>query len=179
MNQPLPDTISQPEVAPASRPTRRRSLVLIPGGAIVVLLIVAGALFGSGVFSGPGSFTAHGSEMVFADPFNGQNVQQAYPDITDGAQVTVINSSGTVVGTGTLQSDPVGTLQAIKAAVTGTPGLSASDFASFVMKYTFTVTVPGGLPRYGIRAGQDRGTVWLSPNQMRHGPALTLGSLSG
>ncbi len=34
---------------------------------------------------------------------------------------------------------------------------------------------PGGEARYGIQAGQNRGTVWFSEMQMRKGPGLSLG----
>ncbi len=176
---PLADQIPESQEEAPGKPRRRRPAILAASGGVTALLIILGALFAAGVFSGQGTITAHGSELVFANPLDGQNVQNAYPDISDGTQVTVVNSSGTVVGTGTLQSDPAATVRALKSAVAGISGLSASDFTSFVAEYDFTVTVPGGLARYGIRAGQNRGTTWLTPQQMRNGPALSLGSLSG
>lgn len=51
--------------------------------------------------------------------------------------------------------------------------------SEFIEGFSFTVSVPGGLPRYGIQVGQNWGTVWESASEMQKGPALTLGSLSG
>jgi hypothetical protein len=80
-----------------------------------------------------------------------------FPDITDGAQVTVVNSSNTVVGTGTLY------LQGNQAQTVG-----ESD------SYIFTVSkLPGGLARYGFEVGHNRGTVWETPSEAKD-PSLSL-----
>jgi hypothetical protein len=104
-------------------------------------------------------------------------VQNAYPDIASGSQVTVTDSPGKVIGTGTLSYDPVQTATTLVTATAGT-GLTASELTAFVAVYDFTVTVPGGLDRYGITVGQNRGTIYETATQMKKGPSLTLGSLS-
>jgi hypothetical protein len=43
----------------------------------------------------------------------------------------------------------------------------------------FTVTVPAGLARYGVTIGSGHGTTWFTAAQMSHGPAVSLGSLTG
>jgi hypothetical protein len=90
----------------------------------------------------------------------------------------VTDSSGKVISTGTLSSDPAKTAATLATATVGT-GLSASEMTEFVAVYDFTVTVPGGLDRYGVKLGQNRGTIYESAKQMKQGPSLSLGSLSG
>lgn len=67
---------------------------------VVVAGFLAGAVVLGACSSSPPPVTAHGTLAVYA-PL-GNNTQDAYPDITSGAQVTVTNPSGTVIGTGTL-----------------------------------------------------------------------------
>jgi len=117
---------------------------------------------------------------------SGTDVQDAYPDITSGSQVIVTDSSGTVIGTGMLSYDKAKTF----ALTTGTAvilakktGASASGIASALSQdvaiYDFSVSgLPGGLVRYGIKVGHNRGTIWFTAAQMKAGPGLTLGSLS-
>ena len=67
-----------------------------------------------------------------------------FSDVAAGTQVVVTDSGGKVVGTSALgfnakQSSFQSGLQ---------PGLS-------VCIYPFTVTVPGGLPRYGVKGAVD------------------------
>lgn len=146
--------------------------------AIIAVLAAAAVVALAGCGSGPVPIKSHGSVIVFASPFNGQNVQDAYPDIASGSQVTVTDSSGKVIGTGTLNSDPAKTAATLVTATAGT-GLTASEMTEFVAVYDFTVTVPSGLDRYGIKIGQNRGTIYESSMEMKQGPSLTLGSLSG
>lgn len=152
-----------------------------PGGMIlkkITIALAAVAAIGlAGCSSGSAPITSHGSVIVFASPFNEQNVQEAYPDVASGSQVTVTDSSGKVIGTGTLSSDPAKTAATLVTATAGT-GLTASEMTEFVAVYDFTVTVPGGEDRYGIKIGQNRGTIYETPKQMKQGPSLTLGSLS-
>ncbi|MGH3191742.1 MAG: DUF2510 domain-containing protein [Streptosporangiaceae bacterium] len=160
--------------APGAPPQRHRALrrprKTALGGILIVGAIVAagGAALGlwlGGVF-GPSAFTAHGGEQVCGDA----------PDIADGTQVTVTDSSGHVIGTGTLAEDDSA---AAMKAVTAYDKLQASlgTFGDGGLSiYDFTVTgLPGGETRYGISIGQDRGTVFFSEKQMRAGPALNLG----
>lgn len=79
---------------------------------------------------------------------------EAYPDITDGSQVTVIDSASHVIGTGSL---------------------NATSTTTLMDKYSFRVRVPGGEARYGIEIGHDRGTDWFSEKEMRAGPGVSLG----
>jgi hypothetical protein len=110
--------------------------------------------------SGPGILTARGTEAVCSadyDPLNpaGTSAADEYPDITDGGQVTVIDSANHVIGTGTLS-----------LAGGSTPAEA---------HYTFSVRVPSGEARYGIEIGHNRGTVWTSEKEMRSGPGVSLG----
>jgi hypothetical protein len=135
----------------------RRTLIVTGAiiAAVVVVIAVVLILGGSA-----GSITAHGTEEVSVSPLDGTTVQDAYPDVTEGSQVTVVNSSGQVIGTGTLSYD---------AADAVSQDLEWSEF------YQFSVTVPGGQPRYGIQVGSGHGTVWFTAQQMQHGPGLCLG----
>lgn len=101
----------------------------------------------------------------------------AYPDVTAGSQVTVTNSAGSVIGTGTLSFDKVKTLEFVLQGSAKYPEL-ASTLADDVAVYDFTATgLPGGLARYGFSVGKNRETIWVSPSQAKD-PGLTLGSLS-
>jgi hypothetical protein len=139
---------------------------------------VASAAVLAGCGGGPGNFTAKGTVEVFANAFGGSSVQDAYPDIAAGGTVTVVDSSGKVIGTGTLSPNLALVRQAetLFAAQTGGSGVA---MAEFVEAFSFSTAVPGGESRYGIQVGQNRGTVWESQSQMQKGPALTLGSLTG
>ena len=115
---------------------------------------------------------------LYSGLLSGANVQDSYPDITSGSQVTVTDSTGTVIGTGTLAYDSGKTSVLVSYAALAAK-LPSYDFTQDVAVYTFTVTgLPGGLSRYGIKVGQNRGTIWESASQVKD-PALTLGSLSG
>jgi hypothetical protein len=104
---------------------------------------------------GASTITAHGTETVAVSILAGESAQQAFPDVTDGGQVTVVDSTGNVVGSGIL---------------------SETDTSTVIDEFKFTVTVPGGLARYGIQIGNgSRGTVWFSKGQMKQGPRLCLG----
>ena len=153
----------QPAV-PGRVPLWRQPAAWVIAGVLGVAA-VAGIVFA--VTSGPGNFTANGTNEVCVDA----------PDITDGTQVTVLDSVGHVLGTGSLAEDnsseatklvqQYDQLQIGLGQLGGGPGMSI---------YTFTVTgLPGGQPRYGITVGQNRGTVYFTEHQMRSGPGLDLG----
>jgi len=147
---------STPAPPPAPRkPWHRTPLgfaALIGGG----LLVLFATLAGINAVSGGGSMTVHGTEVVTLNPLDGTNVSQAFPDITAGTEVTVVSSSGTVIGSGSLSE------------------ADASSWTTWSAAYSFTVTVPSGEPRYGIQIGHDRGTVWFTQQQMAKGPGLSL-----
>ena len=147
------------------------------------LLILAAALTlttAAGCSSAPPSITAHATLTLYTGPLSGTTVTTAYPDITDGSQVTVTSPAGTVLTTGTLAYDkPLTDAEAAVAGVEMGLGASADLLQADIAVYTFTVTVPGGQSRYGISVGQNRGTIWETAAQMEAGPGLTLGSLSG
>jgi len=138
----------------------RRTLTIVTGAVIVAIGIVVTLLL---TLSGAGSITAHGSMEV--DDFTGSCLTDpGFSDITQGTQVVVTNSGGQVVGTSALNYDAQDS-----AAQSGLqPGLS-------VCIYTFTVSVPGGLSRYGITVSH-RGTVWFTVAQMSKGPGLSISS---
>ena len=87
------------------------------------------------------------------------------------------DSSGTVIGTGTLTYNSGQTTAMLKTTTSGS-GLTASELNAFVAVYDFTVTAPRRDGRYGIKVGQNRGTVYETAAQMKD-PLLTLGSLTG
>jgi hypothetical protein len=84
-----------------------------------------------------------------------------YPDITQGIQVVVTNSNGTIVATNQLGN----------SKESDVPGLGAYGASC---NYPFTVQVPEGLARYGITV-LHRGIFWFTAKQMPAGPGLTLG----
>ena len=190
--QPMPDL--QPPASPASgtvppaaclvtQPAARRS----PRSgnshwvrnvfAVIGALAVAGVIisFLSGSTAPP--VTSHGTVTLYSGLLSGLNVQDSYPDITSGSQVTVTDSAGKVIGTGTLSYSSAQTSALVLLSALAAK-LPSYDFTQDVAVYTFTVTVPGGLPRYGLTVGRNRGIIYESASQMKD-PGLTLGSLSG
>lgn len=147
------------------------------GIAIAITGAAAGLVLTGCGSSAPAPIRSHGVVTVFASPDDGETVQDAYPDIATGGQVTIVDSSGKVVATGTLTYNPQQTASMLTKATAGT-AMPASDLTTFIADYDFTVSVPGGLARYGIKVGQNRGTIYETASQMKH-PALTLGSLTG
>jgi hypothetical protein len=169
--QPQPQLQPQPQPPPAARPhpppiprsasraaprkpRQRRTVILVAvgvGGVIVTLI----SLLAAGVFS-QGSMTVHGTEQVLVNSFDGMDISTAFPDITAGSEVTVVDPSGKVIGSSYLvASDP-------------------TSWGPQDAVYSFTVTVPDGESRYGIEIGHNRGTAWFSARQMRAGPALSV-----
>jgi hypothetical protein len=119
--------------------------------AVTVVLLTA-----VGCSSSPAPINAHGTVTVD---------YTSSDDLSDGSQVVIVNSAGTVVGNGTL---------ALKHSGPGMLGIGEEDV------FSFTVAVPGGLPRYGIQVGgTSHGTVWDSAAQMKSGPALSLDETTG
>lgn len=137
------------------RARRWRTPLIVAASALVTAFIVVATLSATGAFRQP-VMIVHGTEHVVVNSLGGMTTTRAFPDISNGSPVRVVNSSGTVIGTGTLApSDP-------------------SSWGSQDAVYSFTVTVPAGEPRYGIEIGRGRGTVWLTGAQMRRGPALSV-----
>jgi hypothetical protein len=135
------------------RPRNRKSRPALAALGVLIIVLAAVVIIVK-VTSGPGTITAHGTLEVAVSMLDGDTPSEAYPDISDGGQVTVIDSDHNVIGTGTLSE-------------TGTGGLD-NDY------YTFTSKVPGGEQRYGIQIGNNRGVVWFSQQQMHQGPQLCL-----
>lgn len=128
--------------------------------AAVVALAVA--LTGiSACSSGPGQITVKGTVEV------DYSMSGASDPYSDGTQVVVYNSSNQVIATGTLSTStkPANPLNGM--------------FSLYADYYTFTVTVPGGLPRYGIEVGGQHGILWEREADMKAGPALSLDLTSG
>ena len=145
---------------------------------LAIAALAALAVTGCGS-SSPGTLAVHGTVEVFANPLNGATGGDTYPDIAAGSQVTVTNASGAVIGTGSLVYDSGTTKAAEQAFAAAIPGTSASIYSEWVEAFSFTVRVPGGLDRYGIETGQNRGILWFTAAQMSKGPALSLGSMGG
>lgn len=127
--------------------------ILSAAGIALALTLTACSIGGSS------NITVHGTEVVAVDILNGQSAADLYPDVATGSQVTVVDSSHKVIGTGTLSEGP-----------------ATAQFGTDSEQFKFTVTVPDGLTRYGIEVGNDnRGTVWFSEKEMKQGPGLCLG----
>jgi hypothetical protein len=153
------------ETAPAPyKPWRDKKVIL------TVVLAAAMALTAwLAIPHGPGTFTARGSETVTIDA----------PDVTDGSQVTVTDSGGHVIGTGTLATDNSPAAQkAIREydALNVELGALGGDSGPGISVYKFTVPdLPAGQARYGVSVGKDRGTLWFTQQQMHAGANLSLG----
>jgi hypothetical protein len=142
-------------------PTHRKRWLVV--GSCVLVVVVAAVIVLTTLGGGTSQLTAHGSMEV--DDFTGSClIDSGFSDIGDGTQVVVTNASSTVVGTAALSYNA----SLSKALSKIQPGLSTCI-------YDFTVTVPRGLPRYGITISH-RGTVWFSPLQMTKGPGLSVSS---
>ena len=142
-------------VTAALRPRWSRRVVLLAAAGVVAVLIAAGVAVARGALE-PHTFLVRGTAQVVVNSYDGMSIQSAFPDITAGGSVTVVNAAGAVIGTGTLSASDPGSWGAQDAV------------------YAFTVTVPAGQQRYGIEVGRNRGTVWFSERQLRAGPALTI-----
>lgn len=131
--------------------TTRTTAAALAGAALAAALLGACS-------SAPATVTSHGTVTVDYSPGGSD-------DLSDGSQVVVVNSSGTVIGNGTLT---------LKHSGAGPFNIGMED------NFTFTVTVPAGLPRYGIQVGgTSHGTLWQSPAQMKAGPGLALDETTG
>jgi len=131
--------------------TPRTITTALAGTALAFLALAACS-------SAPATISAHGTVTVDYTGSTGD-------DISDGSQVVVVNSSGTVIGNGTLT---------LKHSGPGLLNIGEED------DFTFTVTVPGGLARYGVQVGgTSHGTVWETAAQMKAGPALSIDESTG
>lgn len=126
------------------------------------LATVTAATLVAGCSSSPAPINAHGTVTVdYTDPSMGGTAD----DLSGGDQVVIVNSAGAVIGTGTL------------AVVSSGPGL---DDIGDEDVFSFKVTVPGGLPRYGIQVnGTKHGTLWDSAAQMKSGPGVEIDETTG
>jgi hypothetical protein len=152
---PAPPAARPPTSRAAPRkPRQRRTILFVAvgiGGAIVTVI----SLLAAGMFS-QGSMTVHGTEQVLVNSFDGMDISTAFPDITAGSAVTVVDQSGKVIGNSYLvASDP-------------------TSWGPQDAVYSFTVTVPAGESRYGVEIGRNRGTAWFNTQQMRADPALSV-----
>jgi hypothetical protein len=119
------------------------------------------AVVGFGVLltaCGSGTIASHGVIQVQESC---SSASSDYPDVDQGAQVVVTNSTGAVIDTSQLDAGRQKNL---------------AGFGSFAAtcNYPFALQVPGGLARYGVTVSH-RGTIWFSARQMQNGPGLTLG----
>jgi hypothetical protein len=145
----------------------RKHLVLsiaVPASVLGVLL----GLFVSGVLDGAGSMTMRVSLIT-------QNTSGC---VVAGDRVAIVSPSDTVVGTETWQEN-VKAENSLNNSSEGRRmqhmantlnGLLGTDLSGTFDIYNFTVTVPSGLSRYGVR--WDGQTKWVSASQARHRPWL-------
>jgi hypothetical protein len=109
-----------------------------------------------GGFSDP-LVTVHGIVFAYVSPLVGLTVQEAYPDIVTGGQVTVTDHSGRKIGAGTLTRNPDPVLAVAKlekASEWDGPKLTAAELAAAGAVYDFTVTIPW-LIRFAITVGSQ------------------------
>jgi hypothetical protein len=133
-------------------------IAALPAAAAFAAVVFAAA----GCSSAPASVTASGKVTV---EYTSTAIGGAGDDLSDGDQVVVVNSAGTVIGNGTLATVSSGP---------GTDNIGSEDV------FSFKVTVPGGLPRYGIQVnGTRHGTLWESAKQMQAGPGVLIDETTG
>lgn len=155
--RPRSDSSRPPQGEPRNGRRRWLRLPVLIAAAGVVVVLAAGAVLAAttGTFS-KGHLTVHGTEQVVVTSFDGMSTERAFPDITSGTPVTVVDPAGTVIGSASLAaSDP-------------------SSWGPQDAVYAFVVTVPAGERRYGIEIGRNRGTTWFTEAQLRQGPALSV-----
>lgn len=140
--------MTQPEARPAKRKHHiKYSMVLSAAG-----IIAAGLALTACGHSAAANITANG--MVRVCQGGADNT-----GLTAGSQVAVVGPAGQVVGVSSL---------------TEMPNPPAVDTTALYGDYTFTVTVTGGLPNYGIEIGTGAAPVWFSANKMKSGPTITV-----
>ena len=170
VHHPAPD-----HVVPDALADTRKFWKRIPRRAKIISAVALAAFFSALIAvivvvnagSAP-AFTGHGTLTISQSTLDsgGLSLSEAYPDITDGAQVEVVNPAGAVVGVGTLNQADVPAGQVAIDSLT----YSHSEY------FTFTVrNLPPGLARYGIKVGHDRGTLWESAPHLKTGVDMTLG----
>ncbi|MEU8413910.1 hypothetical protein AB0C24_14075 [Amycolatopsis japonica] len=142
----------------AAAPFRPRQVKLLAAAAAAVLVAIGVTVV----------VLLAGSEPVTAKGFLNFN---CYPcnssindDLKDGAQITVVNSTGDVIGSGT-----------VKLVVIDDPSLSILSL--YNRTFTFEITgIEGGHDRYGFHAGRpDRETMWVESDKMNEEIQLKIG----
>lgn len=131
---------------PPQRPKRGRApwiflAVLVAAIAVAVVVIAAAGGFSSSKTTGVAkTFTVHGTFSI-----NCVTDCVGYGDITQGAQVEVVDNSNQVLGVGYLTPNSTGTINS----------------------YMFTVSnIPTGKGLYGVHVGNvNRGVVWEQESQ--------------
>jgi hypothetical protein len=136
-------------------------------GAVILLLTTASCATAS-----HGYETVRGHQVVLIIP-DAEDVSMVFPDIGDGTPVIVHDNRGRRIGSGKLAFNDAATQSDV-----GKFNADPENGGNFVAVFNFMVTVPAGLPRYGIAVGSGHGVAWFSAAQMRSGPVLTLGSLT-
>ncbi len=124
-----------------------RALWLIALATAVSILV--------GCSSTPAQMTVNGTVIVPDNPVAGDT-----SSVQEGAQVTVTDPSGKVIGFTALDGN-------------------ATQGATFTLTYGFTVKVPGNESSYGISIAGISGTEHYTQQQMKAGPALCVGDACG
>jgi hypothetical protein len=121
------------------------------------------ALWAAGIVAAGFALTACGNSSAANITAKGMvRVCQGGADntgLTAGSQVAAVDSAGKVVGISSL---------------TEMPNPPAVDTAALYGDYTFTVTVTGDSPNYGIEVGTGAAPVWFSANEIKSGPTITV-----
>jgi hypothetical protein len=137
---------------------------------VLVLVMVPAALAGCSARGGIMTVTGH--EVVIIDPDNNTEIGGVFADVQAKTPVTVLNNAGHVIGTGMLRFEP-----RVSASDGAKYDSDSENVSDFIAVYSFTVSVPARLRRYGIKIGSSHGIVWFSAAHMSNGPVLTLGSI--
>jgi hypothetical protein len=147
-------------------PRRPARTPLVAATALAVLFLAASCATVS-----HGHQTVRGHQVVLIIP-DAENTSIVFPDVAPGTPVTVRDGHGHRIGSGELAFNDAATTSDWEKFNT-----DPENGGNFVAVFDFTVTVPAGLPRYGVTVGTGHGVAWFSAAQMLAGPVLTIGSL--
>lgn len=128
--------------------------IILVLGAVAGMLVAGTAVAAVLTLSSSGQITSHDSIELTVN--GSETLAQVFPALHPGTQVTVTDNAGKVLAAPLLTqgAESVGTV------------LNA-EFLDF------TVSVPAGLPEYGISI-PGQGTFWVTPGQLAAGVTVTL-----
>jgi hypothetical protein len=109
--------------------------------------------------SSPAPITVNGTVQVsINEADNIGNPGSAVNPFGNGGTVTVVSGAGKTLAEG---------------PVTPSKNAGEDEGSTAVLNYQFSLSVPGGQPRYGLELSGVTGIAWETPAQMKH-PALSV-----